>query len=275
MNKYFLLLLFLVISCSKDNFKQVYDLKGLRVIAVTAGKLGDTTKAEFSTGDTVVVTPYVSDVQNTRVVTATIETCSDPGVNYGAVPSCENVFDRNATYGSVNLDTSVTTGATGAMPSTNITIPTTIFAGRTSVEQFNGVDYLVTLTISAGGDEIKTFKRLRVTSKSTKNNNPTLGNILFNGNNFTTYPNEGDFRLSTTSGEETFQIQSSNGSISSVTEEMNVAWYVSDGEINFPVTTKNGTTKFKPKEPKSNSLVVVAVLRDNRGGMAVQIKKVP
>jgi hypothetical protein len=123
------------------------------------------------------------------------------------------------------------------------------------------------------GQTIKAFKRLPVTTRATKNSNPTLGNILIDGNSFATYPSDGDFSLSASSSEESYQFQTADGSLTTQTEELNVAWYVSDGEINFPITTKSGTTRFK-KGDKS-SLVVVAVIRDGRGGMAVQIKKVP
>jgi hypothetical protein len=266
-------LLTLISSCSNDTFKKVFKLGSLRVVAITAGKQGTLSQAEFDPGDTVTVEAFISDVDGGQTVSAVVESCTDLGVSYGKEPTCVGVFDRTA-QGTITVNSSTLTGNTGAMPTFNITIPATILAGRSSQDQFNGVNYLVTMTFTTpDGQTIKAFKRLPVTTRAQKNSNPTLGNILIDGSAFATYPSDGDFSLSTTSSEESYQFQSADGSLSTQIEELNVAWFVSDGEINFPVTTKSGKTRFK-KGDKAN-LVVVAVIRDGRGGMAVQIKKVP
>jgi hypothetical protein len=266
-------ILMFLISCSNDTFKKVFKLGSLRIIAITAGKQGTLSQAEFDPGNTVTVEAFVSDVDGGQTVSAVVESCTDLGVSYGKEPSCQGVFDRTA-QGTITLNTSTLAGNTGAMPTFNITIPATILVGRSSQDQFNGVNYLVTMAFTTpDGQSVKAFKRLPVTTRATKNMNPTLGNILIDGNTFAAYPNDGDFSLSSTSSEESYQFQSADGSLATQVEDLNVAWYVSDGEINFPVTTKSGTTRFK-KGDKS-SLVVVAVIRDGRGGMAVQIKKVP
>lgn len=275
MKKKSLLLILFFMSCSGEKFKEVFKLNSMRVIAITAGKQGTLTQAEFSPGDIAAVDAYVSDVANGQVITAKIESCLDPGVSYGAEPDCSKAADRIA-YADITLDTSVATGKTGAMPTINVTIPATIFVGRSSRDQFNGIDYLVSFIFSSpSGEEIKAFKRLRATSRSTKNTNPTIGNILISGSIFSSYPSDGDLTISSASNEESYQFLSTDGNLTNLTEQLNVAWYVSNGEINFPITDKRGSTRFKPAEPKASELVIAAVIRDGRGGMAVQIKKVP
>lgn len=275
MNQLLFLSLLFILSCSGDKFKEVFKLSGLRVIAITAGKVGTLTQAEFAPGDTATLEAYVSDVNNGQTVTAIIESCVDPGVAYGAEPDCSNAIDRIA-YADINLNTSLIAGKTGAMPTVNVTIPSSIFSGRGTRDQFNGVDYIVTFRFTTpSGEEIKAFKRLKTTTRSTKNTNPTIGNILFNGSTLSSYPNEGDLSISTSSNEESYQFQSSDGSITNLNEQINVAWYVSSGEINFPITSKSSSTHFKPAEPKESELVVAATIRDGRGGMAVRIIKVP
>ncbi len=269
-----LITIFLLNSCGEDTFKKAFKLQSLRVLAVTAGKNGALTQAEFDPGDTAVVTVYVSDVEFAQTVTGVIETCSDPGVSYGKEASCENVADRNTSIANITLNTASVSGRTGAMPSFNVTIPNTVLLGRSTADQFNGVNYLVTIRVSTpDGQAIRTFKRLTVTTRTTKNTNPTLGTILFNGNAFTSYPGEGDLSLSTTSTEESYQFQSAGGEITNLTEQLNIAWYISDGELSLPVTKRGEVTRFKPGE--KGTLTVVAVIRDGRGGMEVAVKRVP
>ncbi|MFZ4713317.1 MAG: hypothetical protein ACOYL6_06385 [Bacteriovoracaceae bacterium] len=268
----FLFCLFLS-ACSDDNFKKVYKLQNLRVIAITAGKQGTLTQAEFAPGDTATLEAFVSDIDSGRTITAVIATCSDLGVSYGREPTCDNVADK-ITYADITLNTGGVAGNTGAMPTFDVTIPATVLLGRSAADQFNGVNYLVTMKFSTSdGETVKAFKRLTVTTRATKNSNPSIGSIVIDNSSFATYPGAGDFSLSASSSEETYDFQSANGSISNLSEEMNVAWYVSDGEINFPVTGRTGLTHFKPGD--KGILVVAAVIRDGRGGMAVTIKKVP
>lgn len=275
MKQLFLLTLILLAGCGGEKFREVFKLSGMRVIAITAGKVGALTQAEFSPGDTATLEAYVSDINNGQIVTANVESCIDPGVAYGAEPDCSGAADRVA-YADLNLNTGGIAGKTGAMPTVNVTIPAAIFLGRSSRDQFNGVDYLVTFRFSTpSGEETKAFKRLRATSRASKNTNPTIGNILFNGSTLSAYPNEGDFTLSTSSNEESYQFLSNDGAVTNLTEQINVAWYVSSGEINFPITNKNGSTHFKPAEPKASELVIAAIIRDGRGGMAVRITKAP
>lgn len=270
-----LISIFFLSGCGGEKFKEVFKLGGMRVIAITAGKQGTLTQAEFSPGDTAVLEAYVSDVNNGQIVTAVVESCIDPGVSYGVEADCSSAADRVA-YADLNLNTSLVAGKTGPMPTINVMVPATILLGRSTRDQFNGIDYLVTFRFTTPtGEEIKAFKRLRATTRTIKNTNPTLGNILFNGSVLSIYPAEGDLSLSTASTEESFQFQSIDGAMTNLTEQMNVAWYVSSGEINFPITNKTSSTHFKPAEPKAGELIVAAIIRDGRGGMAVKISKVP
>ncbi|MDH4468088.1 MAG: hypothetical protein QE271_08520 [Bacteriovoracaceae bacterium] len=277
----FLILLFFIFlnNCGKDDFKKSFSIDGLRVLAITAGKSGALTQAEFDPGDVVVVTPYVSDTGGSQIVTAKISSCTDSlGVDSGAEPTCENASDQNSSYADLTLDTSTLAARTGAMPSVNVTIPSTIYSGRTSVDQFNGINYLVTMEFSTpDGQKIKSFKRLRATTRSTKNQNPTIGSILFDGSSFTSYPESGNFSLDSYSQEESYTFQDRNGNSSTLTEELFVSWYVSDGEINFSSVDPEANVKFTSPQSSSreSSLVVVAVIRDARGGMAIEIKNVP
>ncbi len=125
------------------------------------------------------------------------------------------------------------------------------------------------------GQVIQSFKRLRVTSQATKNSNPTIGNILYNGASPTTYPEEWNLSISSFSAAETYQLQNTTGAISTLTEEQSVSWYVSDGALQFSSVNPESVVKFTPSEPRASELVIAAVLRDGRGGMSVQIVKVP
>ena len=276
-NRKILCLLLIIISCGTDTFNKSYKLGGLRVLAITAGKQGTTAQAEFAPGDTAVVTAYVSDVGSAETVTAVIESCTDYfGIDAGATPSCASSPDRITSYANITLDTATVTGKTGAMPSFTVTIPSTILTGQSTADQFNGINYLVTMSFSVpSGKSLQAFKRLRATSRTSKNQNPTIGSIYYEGSDFNSNPDKGNFSVSSYSRAETYEFQAQDGSISTSTESPDLSWYVSDGDVDSAVTSPEGTTQFKPAENKASQLVVVAVLRDGRGGIAVQTKVVP
>jgi hypothetical protein len=104
-----------------------------------------------------------------------------------------------------------------------------------------------------------------------------MGSILYNNSNFTTYPESGNFSIASYSSEENYTFQDRNGNISTLSEDYFVSWYVSDGGINFSSAGPSSSIKFTSPAlaSRESELVIVAVIRDARGGMAIEIKKVP
>lgn len=272
---------FLMLSCGEDNLPEYIKLGGLRVLALEVNSGGF---SEVAAGSTVTVVPYVSAIDFSGSIQYSAQGCVDPGLGFGAEPTCEGVpgavvLASNASLtapGSVN-------DWTGAADSFNVNLPASgvIFAGKSAQEQFNGVSYLVTYSLQDSlGRSVKSFRRIVVSTKTPKNQNPSSVSVLSNGSVFTSYPLNSSVNLSISIagvGAESFSEQLSDGSFRARSEEITTTWFISDGEMKFFRTLSGDVNQFTGPSalPSGRKAYVIAVTRDGRGGVAVTQRAFP
>ena len=269
----YLLPLFLLFSCGDDSFRKVEELDAFRILAIEA----DT--PEVAAGDVSNLNLYLSDPKSTgRNVTFDVKACVDPGIGRGADVSCD--FDPGAFTDSLTVDTgTLGSGAfnTGRTSTLAITVPADILQNRSSLERFNGVGYIVIFTADIDGKEVKSFRRILVTSRppGDRNNNPAISRLELNGSVLgAVKPKKNDDLSVIANAPENYSVILSDGSTENRAESYNVAWYLSSGTVNKP-KAKVGVTVEYLDDPPADDLLVVAVVRDERGGVVVQEVVVP
>ena len=273
--KILLLISFMLLAgCGDDKFNRVEELKGFRILGITA------TSSEVAPGGMSTLQLIVSDRSGGgRVISGTTESCIDPGIGLGAEVSCDHdpatvktayTIDmaNDADLGSANLYTGLATDTV------NVTVPATIFAGRSARNQFNGVGYITIFNFQVDGTTISAFKRVSATNRGTFNNNPTISNVLLNGVAIAVKPNKDDKFKVATSAPETYTFMNVDGSQKVKSEEQAVAWYVSFGELNKPKAEVNEDVKYLSNSPGS-TMIVLCLVRDDRGGIVFQRSVLP
>ena len=272
MKKIFVILIGLsLLSCSNETFPKYVALGDTRILEIIASS------PEVNPGASVTLTPYVSDINSSGTLSFAWQACTDPGISYGAVPTCT---------GSATA-TSITTGTVSGLSSSNsftgpvgsfiVSVPSTILALASTQDLFNGVNYLVTYQISnASGDTVKSFKRIVVSdsTKSTKNSNPVISQILANGSALGTLSAGAQVSLAmsaSASSAESYTVKNADSSLSSLTETLQTTWFYSDGEVKYYRTTGSDTNTYTAPSAfvSSRNTFIVAVLRDGRGGLAI------
>lgn len=265
-----LLLLLLLAGCSNTDFPKVEEVIGFRIVAIEADN------SEVAPGAATNVRLFIADpVGAGRTVNFTYEACIDPGVGVGAEVKCDH--DASAASGNLNVDTSLLgTMNTGATANVGVTVPATILAGRSSIEQFNGVGYLVIFTATVDGQEFKAFKRILGTNRGgTLNTNPSITQVQLNGAVLAaTKPQKSDALNVIADTPESYQAILVDGTTENREEEYQVAWYVSKGEFDKPKARVGESVEYRNNPPAGNMLVI-AVLRDDRGGVDVQSVVIP
>ncbi len=264
-------------GCSDDDLPKYVELKELRVLALQAGAAGGL--AEASPGDNMTITPYISDYYGgVQALTYEAVACVDPGIQVGAEPSCTGV------PGAVNVGAGVAaapvTSRTGSTTSFVVAIPATIITGRSAQAQYNGVNYLVTYTLTAAnGETVSSFKRIVVSenTKTTKNLNPQTTDLLADGASVAAFP-AGEVALSVSypgSSVETYDTKKSDNSLQVATEELLTTWFITDGELEYFRTVNTATTKFDPlgPAPGGRQPLIIGVTRDDRGGVTVIVRQ--
>lgn len=265
----------LVAGCSENDLPKYVQLGGLRVLALKAASaMGNF--AEFSPGETgITITPIVSDYQGgSRALSYEAVGCADPGVSAGSEPTCDGAVDAvSLANGVVNI-----TGAerTGEATAFTVNVPATILENRSAIDQYNGVNYLVTYVLTAvDGTTVKSFKRLPVSLASktaTKNRNPSIASVLADGVALTALPLAAVEigAIFAAGSEETYDIMKSDLSLRSETEELIMTWFITDGELKLFRTIGTGTTKFTPPAtaPTDHTAQLVGIARDERGGVS-------
>lgn len=268
----------LLASCSDMNLPESSELGGLRVLAITT----QSSQAEFSPGDSVTLRPLVSYINFSGTLTYSAEGCVDPGVSIGAAVSCDNNATK-ADLGSGTISTlTASDSMTGYANDVTLTLPasTVMFQSRSSQDQYNGVSYLVIYNLSSSdGKTVKSFKRILVSNKasSEKNNNPVFSDILQDGASLASISYGSKTQLSASIGvgsAETFNLQKSDGTIDSETEEILISWYISDGNLKYIRTTDGESTEFEAPSaaPSGRKIFVIGVARDERGGQSALIR---
>jgi hypothetical protein len=271
-------------GCSDNDLPDYVRLGGLRVLALKA----EPPEVDPATNPTVIVTPLVSDLGNARNLAYVAQGCIDPGVGYGAEPSCEGRPDT-VTLGSgsiASLDTPQKT-FTGAATAISVPLTAAIFSGRSSVDRHNGIAYLVTYLLTAtdpasgAQSSVKAFKRIIATTRSPRNSNPVLSEIYVGAQTLSSYvaglsfpggtgtQSGAELKPSLDAGaSETYSVVNTQGTASARTEEATTTWFLSSGDIQrFRTTSTSANLWYPPKSrPTSHAMIFVVVTRDGRGG---------
>ena len=274
MKRSLLLVIYCVIfsACDRKNLPEFNNLDKLRIIAL------EVNNPEVNPGDTVTVTPWVSDITETVGLTDSVIVCIDPGLAYGASPSCESSNTRIDIRTNLAL-TLTGSNFTGSANSFNVTIPAeaTIFAGRTDQEKWNGVNYLIQYKLkNSSGIEISAIRRIVVTDpiKTAKNTNPVMTSILADGIAMAALPIGAVVQLSTDltmASQESFQSKNGDGGFTTESELVAVTWMITDGSTKRSRTAVGSNNEYTGPStaPSGRSAHFFAVARDNRAGIKV------
>jgi len=248
-----------------------FDLGEFRVMALVA----DTPEVDANTVNTVNITPWISDVDaGGRLVEVSILACLDPGIALGAAPLCNRLdaLTQEITYTPFSTTALAGQNYTGAMPSFQVTVPSNLASALPSDVQYNGVDYLISMAFTAGGESIQTFKRIRVSVRPTPNQNPALQDILVDGS-ATQVPVEGSVVTYTLANPpETFDEIGQSGNNIGLEESYLATWFVLGGTLSLSRSGGEDKADFQTGEDPSIAPMIVAVLRDGRGGTDVLIR---
>jgi hypothetical protein len=271
-----LLLLAGLSGCSSPNLPDYVQLGDLRILAL------DTvapSQPEVNPGTSVTLQPIVSDLNGGgRALSFTVETCPDPGISYGATPTCQGTPDYQTTPAPITL-TGVPNGTyTGLAPQFSITVPSTVLTGQSPVAQFNGVAYLVFYTVTASdGTTVQSFRRIIASApgKTTKDSDPVITGVTGNGNALSTTAVNTmptiPLDLAITydpNATTTYQTMQSDGSLVSAVESFTTTWFFSDGSLDYDRSVGTGTDNWTPPSPPpaGRAAIFVVVTRDGRGG---------
>jgi archaellum component FlaF (FlaF/FlaG flagellin family) len=271
-----LISLFLLMSCGDDKFNRVEELQGFRILGVVATAPEVSTFPGLSTLQLVISDPNGGG----RQISGTTKSCIDPGISLGASVSCDH--DPSTVPGTYDIDTindadlGVANLYTGiAADTVNVSVPATVFAGRSAREQFNGVGYITIFEFNVDGKTVTAFKRVTATNRGVTNTNPSITDLLLNGVTIgATKPNKNDKLKVTTAAPETYNFINVDGSQEVKTEELQVAWYVSYGELNKPKTEAQEDVKYLSNPPGS-TMIILSLLRDDRGGFSIRRSVLP
>lgn len=277
MKSFYLIILLplLIFSCGDDSFKKVEALGNFRLLGI----LADSPEVDPNGDLSVDVQVLVSDIDGGgRTIQGTVQTCIDPGISFGAQVSCDYDptsipinydidFQNDAGLGAANLYTGLTNTLT-------VNVPATLLTGRSSRDQFNGVGYIVIFKFTVDGKEVKAFKRIVATNRGALNQNPVISDLLLNSASIVTFPTNGDELLVTSDAPETYSYRTSDDVTEVRTESLQVAWYTSQGEFTLAKTNIDESTKYDSYSSSGASLVM-AIVRDERGGLDFIIKRFP
>jgi hypothetical protein len=134
---------------------------------------------------------------------------------------------------------------------------------------FNGVPYLIIFTFNIEGIIHTSFRRIFITNRSSPNlnNNPSITSLNLNGG-IINKPNLGDLLSLSFTGIETYELMNVDGVLENRTEKLVTAWFISDGELDNSKTNAEDSIVYKSNPPMAK-LLIISVLRDDRGGVDV------
>lgn len=260
-------------GCADNDFKDFNRLDSLRVLALKA----NAPEVAASQGG-VTVQPLISDVGgNGRALVYSAETCIDPGVSLGAAPSCDGSASRQVIAANQPVPNAliVSNGYTASQAPIPVAIPTAaaVFENRTEADRHNGVGLLFIYRLRApDGATVTSMKRILVSEKTPKNQNPMVNTVYFNGQpvNFTLPNGSGNFRIVfPASSRESYVYKDSSGASIPLQETLTSTWFISDGEAQRYRTLNEDENLWNPPTSQPEGLrkvTVVVVIRDGRGG---------
>lgn len=270
----------LLAGCGNDTLPDYTKLGGLRVLALVA----NTPEVAPGSGG-VTLQPYISDLSgNGRTLTYTAERCTDPGVGFGATPSCEGVADRVvlATNAAIPLGAEgagdyAATYYTGRAPSFTTGAISAAFLtvlGLSTQGQFNGWNLLVTYKVTAAdGEVVQSYKRILVSTRGTPNTNPAAPTLSNGSSTLTSLPGSVATLYATgiASSAESFQVYDSQNNLNTSVETLTTTWFYSEGEFQYFRTVSEAGNVYTPPTvgPTGRGILSVLVTRDSRGGESV------
>jgi hypothetical protein len=270
MNKLFLLIISLLLYACGDDFKKVEVLSEFRILSIVANS------PEVDPGPVldVKLRLFVSDVKGGgRLIKGTTVACIDPGIAFGAKVNCDH--DPSAVPGTYDIDTTLDPNLGAAKLFTGLAtneltvrIPETIFAGRSTTEQFNGVSYIVIFNFTVDGKAVSVFKRIVATNRGSLNTNPTGSAVFLNGVAIASAPAKDDKLKVTTSSPGTYDFINAEGDTETRTEVFQVAWFITQGQFDKPKSDVDETVKYLGDAATIPSLVI-SIVRDDRGGVEI------
>lgn len=262
-------------SCTDSKLPKYVELTDLRVLSLIADK------PEVNPGESVTLTPIISDVNETTSLRYEAYGCIDPGIALGAEPSCAN----NSTKIALNQGTITSTTTpdmaqnfTGAAEPITAIIPTDaiIFNQRSEVDKYNGIGYLIEYTISnTRGQNVSTIKRILVSNKTSveKNLNPVVDQLQADGTGLgnNDFPLNGKFTINMLFSPSSFQVYSlkkDDGSTENKSEELTTTWFITDGTLKYFRSTNQNTNEYEAPAtaPTTRKSFLISISRDSRGG---------
>jgi hypothetical protein len=275
-------------ACGTGNLPDYVKLGDLRVLALKA----DLPEVDPATSPTPRVTPVVSDFAQGRNLSYSATGCIDPGVGYGAKPTCAGVAGATLLASGTNLTLVPNTAThTGEAPAFDVPIPTDILTGRNPVDQFNGVAYLVVYTLTATNSdgtptEVVSYKRIIASAAlhAPKNSNPVLASVTAGAQDLGSYISALTFPPASSTpvaltpafgagSAEAYSLLGTDGTPRALQETLTTTWFISDGSLAFYRTTGTDSDSWAPpsETPKistgaARGVFFVVVTRDGRGG---------
>lgn len=267
----------LVMSCSNQNLPKYNTLDRLRIIALIAQP------PEVNPGDSVTITPLVSDLNETSTLTYAAFACLDLGISMGAKPTCTgNPSTVILSSGAIST-LSPTKLFTGVADAISFAVPNqqTILGSRSPVQQYNGVAYIFEYVLqNSSGEELRAIKRIAVsdTSKTTKNANPLINDFLFNGASVSsTMPLGTTVSASlsfTGTPTESYTRMNSSAELISEAEELITTWFITDGKMKSQRTLGLDANEYETpaQTPAGRDSYLIGISRDGRGGAGYIVK---
>ena len=267
-------------GCGTQDFTPFAKLGGLRMTAIQVEDVGSPGVAEIdglSTGTvTMRVTPFISDLQaEGRSFQVQVRGCIDPGLAQGAGFICPNPQVIEYPNGGL-FDTSVLTATrfTGPMTPFDVVIenPAALIADRSETQKFNGVNYILVITLVSDNESLTAIKAIPITTRLSRNRNPEIDQVLLNGSTVSSGPTQGGPLkvLMTTNGlPESFEEMDADGRILQRVEDYLITWFFSEGRIR-PFRTVEGQNPELVLRTQGPVLLKV-VVRDSRGGVDVRV----
>lgn len=235
---------------------------------------------------TISMDPYISDVGGSGSVTLRVQSCVDPGFENGLQKDCTNAVNAtpiqtvvvqapyNTSAGVFGTPERTGRISSGPIP-VSLLIPAGFLNNYSAVEQFNGVSYLIAVKVISEKDTVQSFRKILISSQF-PNQNPTISTILADGAPLDELPKkEVDLSIDPLAGPEAYQRMATDGSIRPQLESLQTVWFTSDGSLPEGIKEYRQPTEWKPpaNKPVGRAPVLVGVLRDERGGMNVVVKK--
>ncbi|MEY4615463.1 MAG: hypothetical protein RJB66_423 [Pseudomonadota bacterium] len=277
-----------LIGCSESPFPDYSKLEGLRILALKV----DQPELQYNSSTdsySIVMTPLLSDFGGSGNLELSLQGCLDPGIVVGAEPNCSDADVASS------LTTVTVTPAVGAasdifgdetrtgIPSTGsiamtLPFPRTLWSSFSSVLQFNGVPYVIVAKVRSvdSGRELTAFRRVLLSNKSSLNTNPGLIDLKVSGNSLVSLPSEESLlAFESATNPENYDYKKSSGDVLALTEAFEVSWFITDGKIKSSRGRTGETVEWNPPTSAPSSgrkVIVVAVLRDGRGGIDYMIR---